>query len=189
MRGTCSLFEWRQLIRLISTAGQPLPLLERPSQAKTMCMNLSEMNSKQLSELKARWYNDALKNGAIERLSSIARALGGRVALNWGPKYRFEKDGLTIYVDDYGNYMTVHFQYKLIVSTHNEKLYIPGEWESKVQEWAMSAQVTEEVKDQDREEKEKSKLLDELTLPGAANNSNVHPVFAPILKQFFNEQN
>lgn len=143
-------------------------------------MNLQDMNSKELEALKRKWYVEA--SDKIQQLYSIARELGDRVPHNYGPKYRYADNGLNIYVDDYGHYMTVHLDGKLIVSTHNERLYVPGEWESVIHGLYTLANQTEVERNENKEHAEKSKLVDSLTLPET--KSNIHPVFEQILKPY-----
>ena len=81
-----------------------------------------------LQELKAKTYKLAQTTGIINLIGKVARALGERVSQNYGPKYRFTTDACEVYVDDYGNFMTVKVDGKLVCSTHNEKLFVPGPW-------------------------------------------------------------
>lgn len=42
---------------------------------------------------------------------------------------------IEIFIDNYGNYMTVHLDGKLICSTHVcQKLYIPRDWEDGIEQ-------------------------------------------------------
>lgn len=143
-------------------------------------MNLQDMTSTELAALKGKWYIEASEK--ISQLYSIARHLGTRVPHNYGPKYSFEKDALKIYVDDYGGYMTVHLNGKLIVSTHNERLYVPGEWEAAIPGLSSMAEEVKAEKDTQKEQKEKSQLLDELTAPEP--KSSLLPIFEQILKPY-----
>lgn len=95
----------------------------------TMSKPLNEMSISELEAHKRNLYKENNDNGNISTLYTIARMLGESVSHNYGPKYLFKLGNLVIYVDDYGGYMTVHVDGKLKVSTHNEKLYAPGEWE------------------------------------------------------------
>lgn len=78
-----------------------------------------------LQKLKQDWYEEAKKSGKFVKLADIARVLGTRISHNYGPKWEFIDGDTRIYVDDYGNYMTVTVGKRLVCSTHNERLYIP----------------------------------------------------------------
>lgn len=144
-------------------------------------MNLHEMTAEQLKALQSEWYETAHANGNIEKLYAIARHLGDPVRHNWGPKYCYDKDGITVYVDDYGHYMTVALHGKNVVSTHpGDRLYIPGEWESAIPALHALAIEAKDSKGRMSEDREKEELLKKLSLP----QSNLHPIFEQALKPF-----
>ncbi len=122
--------------------------------------DLSKMSLKELEEHKAHLYNDNTKNGNINKLHVIARMLGERAHHNYGPKYRYKDGDIEIYVDDYGAYMTTRVSGKLKVSTHNEKLYVPGEWEEIINRLYPQAQAKQNDLDIENEIHEKQRLLD-----------------------------
>lgn len=65
----------------------------------------------------------------IINLAVLCREDGTRLSANWGPKYRLHKDGLEIYVDDYGGYTTVSYGGIQVASTHFCDQYIlKGDW-------------------------------------------------------------
>src|SRR4051812_42507792 len=101
---------------------------------------INEMTVEQLKSLKAKWYKDATDQGLINKLWEIAENLGERLRHNYGPKYEFKYEDVRIYVDNYGNYMTVHKGERLVVSTHNERLYVFGILEPLITVWYPEAE-------------------------------------------------
>lgn len=101
-------------------------------------MNLDNVTEAQLRKIKSDWFDEARTSGILGQIATTARTLGKRLSAAYGPKYRWtDSTGmLSVYVDDYGNYMDVHYgegaaecRGKLVVSTHPTKqLYVPGEW-------------------------------------------------------------
>lgn len=125
--------------------------------------DLQSLSLQELRELKAKWYKENTDNGNIKKLSLIARELGQRIPHNYGPKYEYNQEGVMIYVDDYGGYMTVHVKGKLKVSTHNDKLYAPGEWEEIITRLSPAA-TDQRIKGKSEiENSERKTLLDELS--------------------------
>ena len=143
---------------------------------------IQEMTSKELETLKREFYVAATNDGRIDNLYLIARYLGERVSHNYGPKYRYIQGELEIYVDDYGNYMTAKLNSKLIVSTHNERLYVPGEWETHIPQLVYLAEAAKKDLASNREAEEKNELLTQLTIPN--DGDNLHPLFKAILKPY-----
>ena len=100
-------------------------------------MNLTErftstegMSEEQLLEAKRLLFQEAKAQCVLSGLATIARQFGKELNANYGPKYQWTGAGVVIYVDDYGNYITVRTDEKrLIVSSHpTEKLFVPGPW-------------------------------------------------------------
>ena len=89
-----------------------------------------EMSEEQLLAMKRLIFQEAKSQGVIGGLATIARQLGEELNANYGPKYKWEGEGVVVYVDDYGHYMTVHADgNRLVSSSHkNEKLFVPGPW-------------------------------------------------------------
>lgn len=124
---------------------------------------LEEMTAKELEETKQQWYNTAEKIGKLSACRLIGTYLGTPVRANWGPKYQFDKDDLSIYVDDYGGYMTAKFQGKLVMSTHSgERLYVPGPWETLLSDLLPLAEKKKKDMLSTRQENERLKLLNKL---------------------------
>lgn len=127
---------------------------------------LKDMTIQELEETKKQWYFDAMEDGSIMKLTEICRHLGEKLPYNYGPKYSFKDGGkkeIEIYVDDYGNYMTVKHGDKLRVSTHNEKLYVKGEWEKLIARlWPLVESKKQEI-EAAKLEKTRLELLNILT--------------------------
>lgn len=120
---------------------------------------LKDMTLEELKALKTAWYETADKDGTLLLLADIARKLGEKVNTTYGPKYRFTEDNIEIYVDDYGHYMTIYIDSKLKVSTHNEKLYVKGDWENNIPRWNADRQASESKAISDAIEKERLELI------------------------------
>ena len=88
-----------------------------------------EMSEEQLLAIKRLLFQEAQAQGVLSGLATIARQFGKELNANYGPKYKWEGEDVVVYVDDYGNYMTVRLRGRLIVSSHpTEKLFVPGPW-------------------------------------------------------------
>jgi len=88
-----------------------------------------EMSEEQLLAIKRLLFQEAQAQGVLSGIATIARQLGKELNANYGPKYKWEGEDVVVYVDDYGNYMTVRLRGRLIVSSHpTEKLFVPGPW-------------------------------------------------------------
>jgi hypothetical protein len=126
-------------------------------------MNLNEMTNDELLKLKQQRYKNAQEDGTISKLYVIGKELGNNLNDRYGPKYRWINDGIAIYVDDYGNYMTVRSDDKLLCSTHPcDRLIILGEWIEKVLKFYPEAEKIREEKIAKREQKEREKLLEQI---------------------------
>lgn len=124
---------------------------------------LKDMTAKELEEYKAKLYKENTDNGNIHKLCTIARMLGDNINANYGPKYALQDGAIQIYVDDYGHYMTVHEESKMKVSTHNEKLYAPGEWEQIITRLYPSAEHKLNLQNEARETARKNDILTKLS--------------------------
>lgn len=116
----------------------------------------------ELLKIKQDWYNEASNTGKFEKLAAIARALGVKIRPNWGPKWEFIDGDTRIYLDDYGNYVTVMVGGRLVCSTHNQSIYIPDVCDEIV---AKGYPVAEEVlakRKAEKEQKDAEKLRREL---------------------------
>ena len=125
---------------------------------------LEDMTVDELKATQREWYETALKTGKIEACRTVGLYLGTRLNASWGPKYQMDKDDLSIYIDDYGGYMTAKFKGKAVMSTHqNDRLYIPGEWELQLSDLLPLAQKEAEASRLRRQEKEREELLKKLS--------------------------
>lgn len=83
-------------------------------------MDYNNMSNDQLKSLIVENYRKAVNEGVIRKLSFIAEKLGENLNANYGTKYRYKLNGMEIFVDNWGGYMTVvdHNRKKTILSTH-----------------------------------------------------------------------
>lgn len=124
---------------------------------------LKDMTAKELEDYKRKLYKDNTDNGNIQKLYTIGRKFGADFASNYGPKYLLNEGQTEIFIDDYGGYMTVKVNGKLKVSTHNEKLYVPGEWEGIISRLWPKASAKQYQDSLSTEDKRKQDLLDQLS--------------------------
>lgn len=125
--------------------------------------DLKDMTSSELETYKQELYIQNLENGNIKKLVQIGRELGDNLNHSYGPKFILKDGDTEIYIDDYGGYATVHVNGKLKVSTHNEKLYVPGEWEEIIHRLWPKADAIGSNKEAAIEEERKQHLLNQLT--------------------------
>lgn len=112
--------------------------------------------------LKASAYNQAREDGTISKLWMVADELGEDMNQRYGPKYQFNHGEIEIYADNYGNFMQIHLSGKLIVSTHNERLFVPGPWMDEMQPFIRQAQAKREQREWERDEKRRAELRKQL---------------------------
>ena len=128
------------------------------------------MTSDELKALKEQWYKDAVQDGSIALCYFVGRQLGSDPAgrgyvSTYGPKYKWSSEGVEIYVDDYGGYMTVHNNGKQVCSTHYcSRLFVPGDWMNVVRQAAVKARQKKEGDEHRREQVECQRLMDELDI-------------------------
>lgn len=88
--------------------------------------SVEDLSIEKLKWYKAEWFRLARDTGLISMCYEIGRSLGSYIG---DKKYEWTNDLLRIYVDDYGNYMTVSDDGKTVCSTHStEKVFVPGDW-------------------------------------------------------------
>lgn len=128
-------------------------------------MDLQNMTSAELAALKEKWYNEALQSQKIANCYLVGINLGTPLQANWGPKWQYDKDGLSIYVDNYGGYFTVSWQGKTVVNTHVcQQLYIPGLWEGLIDALLQAAIARNEADLKVKEAQYKQKLISQLSI-------------------------
>jgi len=126
-------------------------------------MELSELTNEELLKLKQKRYAEAQENGTIGKLYSIGRELGNNISARYGPKYSWNYDGITIYIDDYGNYMTIRGDDKLLCSTHFcDQLIVLGDWIEKVLSFYPVAIVERNKRIARQTQKERERLLSQI---------------------------
>lgn len=128
-------------------------------------MNTQDMTIEQINELKARRYTEAQQGRVFHKLAVVARELGKDPASpgymsTYGPKYIWKHASIEIYVDDYGNYMTVNFNGRKVASTHDcDRFIIPGGWQDVALAFFGSAQEKADQREYKRQQERKQKLL------------------------------
>ncbi len=124
---------------------------------------LESLSEDQLRALKKQWYVRACNEGVISTCREIARQLGGDINHNYGPKYTWAQDGVDVYVDDYGKYMTVSYKGRRVCSTHPcDNLFVPGEWVLVIDQYAQAAKDKSNAKEARRVEERRQQLLGSL---------------------------
>ena len=131
---------------------------------KESSMDYSNYTLKDLRKLKEKWYKDAKNSGFIRKVAMVGRELGEQQKNErYGPKYYFESDGLRIFVDDYGNYFTAHYNGKRVCSSHStDRIFVPGEWTKIIDKLSVTAEQVIAGRKSEEEELEKKKLAEEL---------------------------
>lgn len=121
---------------------------------------VENMTIDELKRLKVQRYRDAQEDGSIAACYRVGRVLGKLQPAKYGSKYLWESAGVRIFVDDYGNYMTVHADGKQVCSTHTcDEIFIPGAWMEAVRPAALSATAKEQQDEARREEAARQALL------------------------------
>jgi len=119
---------------------------------------------KELQKLKSDWYEEAKINGNLSNLHTICKYLGERISHNYGPKYQFSDGDLKLYVDDYGNYLTLRKDDKLVCSTHSDRLFIKSICEPFIELHIARANAIKSELEESQNQSELSKLRKELML-------------------------
>ena len=104
-------------------------------------MNLTErltltegMSEEQLLAMKRLIFQEAKAQGVISGLATVARQFGKSLNANYGPKYQWAGEGVTVYVDDYGRWLSITAGSKCLVSADLRSqaevlgLFVPGPW-------------------------------------------------------------
>lgn len=121
------------------------------------------MTADELKSLKTQWYETARQDGSLALCYLVGRELGTALNSRYGPKYLWKFSNVELYVDDYGHYLTVHQDNKLVCSTHDtNRLFVPGSWVESVKNAAIVARHKTEKKEFRREQEEVNRLMSEL---------------------------
>lgn len=128
-------------------------------------MELQNMSLEELKKLKNQWYKE--NRDTIGTIIQITRLIGKQLNENYGPKYNLDinEHDIVVYVDDYGHYATAHNKGKLVMSTHNEQLFIPGKWVDIVMSKKNEAEEKEIDNEKKKNEEKRQTLINELSLP------------------------
>lgn len=128
--------------------------------------NLESMSSKELKELKKKWYDE--NDETRDKIADIIRAVGTSQDGNYGPKYLIDEvvfvNHFRAFVDDYGCYTIVHVNNNLVMSTLNELVFIPGKWvDAFINKFGPQAENKELAWKAKKEEEKKTALIDKLS--------------------------
>jgi hypothetical protein len=124
---------------------------------------LEDMTIEELKEQKRKWYQNAKSNGSISACYLIVRELGSSINSS---KYEFLNGSLNIFADDYGHYMSVQYNGKLVCSTHRtEELFVPGEWYNMIEKLLPQAELKVNKRRRKADDKERQEWIDKLTAP------------------------
>lgn len=116
------------------------------------------MTLEELQRLKVRWYGEAVRSGFIALCGRLAREKGEPLGSAHGPKYNWSGPGVDIHVDDYGGFMAVQADERLVCSTHpGTKLFVPGPWQQVVRDAAVDLEdhARENARRRERQEMER----------------------------------
>ena len=92
---------------------------------------IEDMSIEELRALKAARYDNAIENDIVAKVWIIGEQLGtGSATRLWS------EDCVEIMTDSYGDYATVCYNGKRVLSTHaTERFAMPGEWEDVILKW------------------------------------------------------
>lgn len=135
-----------------------------------------DMDVNEIMEVGMEWYRTALSLNIPATCALVARELGEAPSVRYGPKYSWEREGIIIYVDDYGKYMTVRdardldddidpdYRYtkaRQVCSTHPcSKLFIPGDWLEIIAPHIEPAEQRKERREKRRHENRRQRALE-----------------------------
>ena len=127
-------------------------------------MDTNNMTLEQLQRLVRTRYQEACRDDVFYKLATVARELGENTNSRYGPKYLWSAGYITVYVDDYGNFMNVVADNKRVSSTHPcEQFIIPGEWLNTALAYYPEAQARKDKRTEQRENEERARLIEQLT--------------------------
>lgn len=124
---------------------------------------LTDMTVDELKELKREWYREARDSGKLKVIATVARVMGQQMAAKYGPKYQWQHGDISIYLDDYGRYLTVTVDETRVCSTHPTScLFVPGDWYDVIAAHAPNTDAIISRREQSIAERERQRLLAEL---------------------------
>ena len=87
------------------------------------------LTAEELAALKRTWFREAMDAGDVALLGRLARELGQPVPTRHPPKWHWTREGVSVYDDGFGRFLTVHQGERQVCSTHYcERLFVPGPW-------------------------------------------------------------
>jgi hypothetical protein len=123
------------------------------------------LTADELRALKERWFAEGRDSGDLALLGRLGRELGVPVPSGHPPKYRWDRDGVAVYVDGYGGYLTVHQGERQVCSTHYcTQLFVPGPWLEVVRAAAPELDREARARETEREAERRLTLRRELGL-------------------------
>lgn len=92
--------------------------------------DLSALSTDELKTLKERWWQEAYRDGTLSTVRRVVTELGKRFPKKHGSIWRWERDGVSIWLDDwtgsfgaeYGKAQVCH------VSHYGHGVFVPGPW-------------------------------------------------------------
>ena len=133
-----------------------------------------QLSTVELAQLRRDLYSRAEKDGTLMKIAEVAREFGKDPAgdgfvSTYGQKYLWKETvfgyPLEIYVDDYGNYMTVTLNNKRVCSTHLcDRLFVPNKWVDFVLEKYGEVQRLRAERKAETDNAIRMKLLDEMAM-------------------------
>lgn len=126
-------------------------------------ITVKDMSIDELEKLKQQRYQAAMDNGTLAMIGTVARELGHPQQVQYGPKWLWSADGISIYIDGYGRYLTVCSDNKKVCSTHRaEEFIVPGAWIDRVASYFPEALKNREEKEQSLSDHKHKLLLEQL---------------------------
>jgi hypothetical protein len=87
------------------------------------------LTTEELAALKWTWFREGMEAGDVALLGRLARGLGQPVPTRHPPKWHWTREGVSVYDDGFGQYLTVHQGDRKVCDTHYcERLFVPGPW-------------------------------------------------------------
>jgi hypothetical protein len=91
------------------------------------------MTELEIKETIRKRFKEACEAGLFAKFETVAREMGRDLNATYGPKYLWERGPVRLYVDKYGQYLTVTVHGTLVCSTHLTAQFIcPGNWQDEI---------------------------------------------------------